>query len=137
MQLRLVRLLLLVAVVLVTVSCSSNKEGNPVTPPSSSRNVTYEITGNYTGHFRVVYANKTGGYNTITVSSLPWSLSFTADAGVPAATFTVNPIPGQPGVVSQTATAKIVIGDREKGSSNGTAGADGYILNLSPGTFTF
>lgn len=128
-------MVLLVAAFTLT-SCKKDKSSDP-TPAPAGRAVKYEITGNYGGAFTVVYADKDGSYETIEVTSLPWSLSFTADAGTPAAGYGVGAVSGKPGVKGQTAEAKIYINGKVEKTSNGTANDDGYIITMNPGTYSF
>lgn len=125
---------LLVATLTVT-SCKKDKSSS-ASPAPVGREVKYEITGNYAGAFTVVYADKDGSYETIEVT-LPWTLSFTADAGTPAAGYGVGAVSGKPGVKSQTAEAKIYINGKVERTSNGTANEDGYIITMNPGTYSF
>ena len=76
-------------------------------------------------------------YETIEVSSLPWTLSFTADPGTPAAGFGASAVVQKPGVKGQTATGKIYINGSVVKTSNSTANDDGHIMPLNPGTHTF
>jgi V8-like Glu-specific endopeptidase len=117
-------------------SCKDDKSSDPA-PAPAGRAVKYEITGNYTGHVTVVYADQDGSYETIVVNSLPWTISFTADPGTPAAGFTATGTSGKPGVKGQTATAKIYINGAVVKTSNSTANDDGYIMPLNPGSYAF
>lgn len=117
-------------------SCKDDKSSDP-TPAPAGRDVKYEITGNYSGSFTIVYGDKDGSYETIQVNSLPWTVSFTVDPGTPAAGFAANGTSGKPGVKGQTATAKIYINGSVVKTSNSTTNDDGYIMPLNPGTHTF
>lgn len=125
------------AIAVLGAGCSKDNDSTTGPTPVVSRSVKYEITGNYSGHFTVVYTNKSGGMNTVTVTALPWSLSFDANSDVAAVAMSVGAVVSQPGVTGQKATAKIFIGGKEKRASEGLADEDGYIISLSPGAAMF
>ncbi|MES2688905.1 MAG: MmpS family transport accessory protein [Bacteroidota bacterium] len=126
---------LLLATFTVT-SCKKDKSSS-ASPTPVGKEVKYEITGNYGGAFTVAYADKDGSYETIEVTSLPWTLSLTGESGMVAAGFGVGAVTEKPGVKGQTAEAKIYINGKVERTSNGTANEDGYIITMNPGTYSF
>lgn len=114
------------------VSCSSDKD-NESEAVSKSRDVKYEITGNFTGEFSAIYFDKGGSPLNEDVTSLPWTKEITADAGVPGITFSAS---GHGGVKDQTLTAKIYIGGEVVKESTAKANNDGIIIvTLAPYLF--
>lgn len=103
---------------------SNCKDENPIN--NKERKVKYEITGNFTGKFLIVYTDVSGGNKTLTDIPAPWSQEVT----YPASTFTVGigaqaSVTGSPG---QTATLKIFVDGKEIKSSTATAGSLGEII---------
>ncbi len=103
----------------------------------SKRLVKYEITGNYTGKLLVAYTTSSGGLESATINSLPWTKEITYNntvAGIGIGGDTDLPNFGIPG---QTVTVKIF--------SGGTAVVNGTpavvkatgIVNLPNLTFRF
>lgn len=114
------------------VSCSSDKD-NESEPVSKSRDVKYEITGNFTGELSAIYFDKGGSPLNEDVTSLPWTKQITADAGVSGITFSAS---GHGGVKDQTLTAKIYVGGEVVKESTAKANNDGIIIvTLAPYLF--
>ncbi|KAF2341274.1 MmpS family transport accessory protein [Flavobacterium tistrianum] len=112
------------------VSCSSdddNKGGN------NSRDVKYEITGNYSGTTSVTYFEKGGNALNEDLTKLPWTKEFTAEAKSMGASLSAG---GYGGVAGQTLTGKIYIGGKLENELTATANSDGIIvLSLTPYVF--
>jgi len=113
---------------LTVTSCS--KDGDSDEPQSKSKKVKYEITGNYTGQFTVVYSKASGSNESLTVSKLPWSAeialtSFPAGVGLGIAAVT-----GKPGVAGQTAKATIYVDGVLVETATQTSGVEGYIFSI-------
>ncbi len=118
---------------LLATSCKDDDDDAPAPQPvANGRVVKYEITGNYTGLFTIVYINASGGNDVIEDVRLPWSLTLTMQAGVSGAGFGSSAKIGSQGTSGQTAVARIYLNATEKGTSSGTANGDGYILSLQP-----
>ncbi len=73
-------------------SCTKKTDDN-----ISSRLVTYELTGNFTGSKFASYTTATGGTTNESVSALPWSKEITYNTSVTAATFAISGNGGTPG----------------------------------------
>ncbi|MBK0383067.1 hypothetical protein I5M32_08860 [Pedobacter sp. SD-b] len=106
--------------ILIIGSCSKDKKSNNAT----SRKVKYEITGNATGSFTMVYTNSSGVAENVTVQSLPWSKELTVQNSVQAVVFTSNGTT-TPGKV---AVANLYIGGQIKQTATQTANNNGTII---------
>jgi len=111
---------------LILGSCSSDDNGNG---GSSSRDVKYEITGNFSSTLDVTYITASGGATSTEVTSLPWSMSFTADASSTGASFSAGGSGGTPG---QTITLKIYQGGQLKSTTEAVANSDGFVVASAP-----
>jgi len=111
---------------LVLGSCSSDDNGNS---GSSSRDVRYEITGNFSAPLNVTYITASGGATSAEVTSLPWTLSFTADAASTGAGFNAG---GFGGTAGQTISLKVYQGGELKSTTNAVADSDGIIVASAP-----
>lgn len=125
MKWNLLRSLMAVAILpILVISC-----GKSDSPSPSSKTVKYEISGNYTGQFRVVYISQMGNQSE-TITQLPWTKEVTFTNLPASAGLGSNAITGKPGVPGQTATAKIYVGTQVVQSTSQTANGDGYIFSL-------
>lgn len=97
----------------------------PVTVPY--KKVRYEITGNYTGQFVIVYNNNVSGNTTLTNVQLPWSIDLSYDASIVLAAG-IGAQSSVAGVAGQTAVMKIIVDGTVVKSSNATAGSFGEML---------
>ncbi|MDQ6529008.1 MmpS family transport accessory protein [Flavobacterium sp. LHD-85] len=112
------------------VSCSSDNDDKG---GSNSRDVKYEITGNYTGTLSTTYFEKGGNALNEDITKLPWTKEFTADAKSIGASLSASGYGGTPG---QTLTGKIYIGGKLENELTATANSDGIIvLPLTPYVF--
>lgn len=133
---------LLSALISVTfISCkkktNSEPEPAPVTqPPASTRNVRYEITGNYTAPLLVVYNDNVSGNTTLTVSALPWRKDISYPVSVQGIGIASNSPNAQPGAAGQSASLKIYVSNAVVQSSAAVADANGGI-NLPPIAYVF
>lgn len=113
------------------VSCSSDSEDK--VSGNGSREVKYEVTGNYTGTMSVVYFEKGGNALNEDITKLPWTKEFTAEAKSPGASLSVS---GHGGVAGQKLTGKIYVGGKLQNELTATATSDGIIvLPLTPYVF--
>lgn len=115
-------LLFFTIVLFFTLSKCSND--NP--SPTQERKVKYEITGNFSGKFLIVYTDISGSNKTLTDVPVPWSQEITYSAS----TLTIGigaqaSVTGSPG---QTATLKIFVDGKEVKSSTATTGSLGEII---------
>ncbi|TKC10702.1 hypothetical protein FA048_11055 [Pedobacter polaris] len=114
---------------LAFTSCGKDDDSNG--PQSKSKKVKYEITGNYTGQFMVVYIQANGSNETVTVSQLPWSAEITVSSFPSSAGFGVNAVTNKPGIAGQTAKSTIYVdGVAVQTGTQQTAGTDGYIFTM-------
>ncbi|MBW1658119.1 MULTISPECIES: MmpS family transport accessory protein [Flavobacterium] len=113
------------------VSCSSDNDDNG--SGNNSRDVRYEITGNYTGNASVTYFEKGGNALNEDITKLPWTKEFTAEAKSMGASLSASGYGGQAG---QTLTGKLYIGGKLENELTATANSDGIIvLSLTPYVF--
>jgi hypothetical protein len=104
---------------------------------SVSRNVKYEITGNYTGKLNIVYTTASGSQTTETMVGVPWTKELTVNSNVQAVVLNASTSStSTAGAAGQTITAKIYIGGHQKANGSSTAGADGRV-NVPSIQFTY
>lgn len=103
-------------------SCSSD-DGSA----SQSREMKYEITGNYSGEMVVVYSDEGGNQQIAEAESLPWSKSVTVDGDVPVIVLGASSSVSNPGEEGETVLLKIYRGDKVVEESTATAISDGYM----------
>jgi len=113
-------------------SCSSDNDNDSETVPAS-RDVKYEITGNFTGELDVTYMEKSGAPLIEDVPALPWTKEFTANADSDGALVHTS---GLGGVAGQTVTAKIYVGGKVVSELTGIANSDGIIV-VHPKSYIF
>ncbi len=123
---------LALTLVFTTISCSSDND-NDSEPVTASRDVKYEITGNFTGELDATYMEKSGAPLIEDVTALPWTKEFTANADSDGALVHTS---GFGGVAGQTVTAKIYVGGKVVSELTGTANSDGIIV-VHPKTYIF
>ncbi|MCO6147761.1 hypothetical protein [Flavobacterium sp. NRK1] len=102
-------------------SCSGDDDKGSV----SSREIKYEITGNYSGSNIDVTYTENGGGTTTEVSQLPWSMTYTADNDTYAGGFSASAIDAAPG---EKIKLSVYQGSKLKKSIEGTADSDGIIV---------
>ncbi|KAF2331043.1 hypothetical protein D9M71_637690 [compost metagenome] len=112
------------------VSCSSDNDDNG---GASSRDIKYEVSGNYAGTLSATYIESGNGGQNVDITSLPWSKEFTASADTYGAGITVS---GYGGTQGQTLTVKIIVGGKVEKETTATATNDGIIV-AAPGSFVF
>lgn len=101
----------LLMVVTVFISCKKDSDKKPDT---ASRNIRYEITGNFTGTALIAsYTTAGGGTNNDAVTSLPWTKEITYDTNVAAAIIAIS---GNGGVAGQKVTLVIKRGGIKLGT---------------------
>ena len=113
------------------VSCSSDNDDN--NSGSGSRDIKYEVTGNYSGKTSATYTESGNGGQNVDITSLPWSKEFTASADTYGAGITVS---GYGGNAGQTLTVKIIVGGKVEKETTTTANSEGIIV-AAPGSFVF
>jgi hypothetical protein len=101
--------------------------------PADSRNVKYEITGNFKGVFTLGCTTANGSTEYLEVKTLPWKKEFTALNTTNAVVINAT---GSGGVAGQTAILKIFVGNVEVESGAGTTTSSGFI-SLAPQPYVF
>lgn len=105
-------------------SCSSDDDN----PAPQSRNIKFEITGDYSGRLTVAYSDEGGNSQTIDVNSLPWSKSLVVDSSVSAIAIAAgNSGVNNPGEIGEMITLKIYRNDAVVKESTATAIDNGFI----------
>lgn len=137
----LISCLFLILINTAFVSCKKKTTGEPEPdpvsqPPASTRNVRYEITGNYTAPLFVVYNDNVSGNTTLTVTALPWRKDISYPANVQGIGIASNSQNGNPGAAGQSASLKIYVSNTVVQSSAAVADANGTI-NLPPLAYVF
>lgn len=113
---------------LLLLSCSKDSA-----TPADSRNVKYEITGNFKGTLGVGCTTSNGSAEYLEVKTIPWKKEFTADKTTKAVAINAT---GSGGTAGQTAILKIYIGNVEVESGSGTTTSIG-IISLAPEPYIF
>ena len=123
------KFLLLFTVTILAFSCSSDDNDNN-NPPSGSRKIKYEITGNYVGPLTVIYTAQSGAQTYLEVTSLPWSLEFVMSDSAYNSQLTING--GTASQVGKSITAKIFQGDVQKREGTATGDSRGFFTLSLP-----
>ncbi|WP_316812593.1 hypothetical protein [Pedobacter heparinus] len=101
----------LLMVLTVFVSCKKDSDKKPDT---TSRNIRYEITGNFTGSALIAsYTTAGGGTDNDPITSLPWTKEITYATNVTAAIIAIS---GNGGVAGQKVTLVIKRGGIQLGT---------------------
>ncbi len=131
MKTHLKQIMLMLTLVFTFASCSSDNDDNG--SGNASRDVKYEITGNYTGKTSVTFFEKGGNAVNEDLTKLPWTKEFTAEAKSLGATLSAS---GYGGSAGQTLTGKIYVGGKLENELTVTANSEGIIvLSLTPYVF--
>lgn len=131
MKTLLKNLIVLFALALATVSCSSDDDSAPNIPIPASRNIKYEITGNFSGdHFDTTFTPATGGAVNEDVNSLPWIKEITVNQNVSGVGMNAG---GSGGVAGETITLKIYAGGVVVQELTAAANGDGLIVAAMQG----
>lgn len=125
------KLFLFLAVAAMSLtSCSNDDDSSPV---SSSREIKYEITGDYSGTEPLDITYFENGQASITeATSLPWTRTYTADDDTLVGGFNVGGIGATPGEVI---TLKVYQGDTLLESVDATATSEGIFVGTVNATF--
>lgn len=117
----------LITALTVFASCSKD-DGNK--PENTSRTLSYEVTGNFTGNIFASYTTASGGTVNEQIASLPWNKEITFEPGVTAAILAIS---GNGGASGQKAAIEIKRGGNQVGSpTNATANASGSFTVAAP-----
>ncbi|MDI9311097.1 MAG: MmpS family transport accessory protein [Limnohabitans sp.] len=122
------KLFLLLFIPFLFACTSSNSNTGNQTTPTQSRNVKYEITGDYSGKVTIVYQNQSGTFITETNVALPWTKEFTAEATTQSVGYNLRTTSTSTlGGINQTVIAKLYIGGEIKKSETKLSDASGSI----------
>lgn len=113
-----------IVILLFAMILYSCKPNDPATP--QPKKVKYEITGNFSGQFIIVYNDNSSGNTVLNNVSLPWSKELTYPSSVVAVG--IGAQASVVGVAGQTATMKIIVNGAVAKSSNATAGSLGEMV---------
>ncbi len=114
-------ILLLAAFVL---SCGDDDGG-----VKTSRNVKFEVSGNFSGSLDATYLTESGGGTTESIPSLTWTKTVNYASTVPSTSILVGGLGGSPG---QAITVKVFAGGNLVSTTPGTATTDGVIVVSAP-----
>lgn len=116
---------------LVLSGCKKKDEATPEpapsTPVATTKNVTYEITGNYTGNLLVVYSDNLSGPTTLTVTALPWRKDVNYPSATQAVGLGTNGSLTKLGVPGQTVSLKIYVSGTAVKTASAAADVNGGI----------
>lgn len=125
MKFRIVFSLVILAGFMFTgISCSDDDS-----PSATSRKVTFEVTGNFTGALSTTFITASGGGTTESITSLPWSKEIEYESSVPSASMSIV---GAGGTSGQTLTLKVLAGGKQISSTPAVATASGTISVSAP-----
>jgi hypothetical protein len=115
-------------VVTVFISCKKDSDKKPDT---ASRNIRYEISGNFTGTALIAsYTTAGGGTNNDPITSLPWTKEITYATNVAAAIIAIS---GNGGVAGQKVTIVVKRGGSQVGTPiDAVADASGSFSKSAP-----
>ncbi len=116
--------LLLITLLSLFLNCSSNENNDN---QNNTRNIKYEITGNYSGHLTVVYNDNISGNTVVTVTSLPWSKEVTYNSNVQVIGIGASSVVGHYGAAGQAANLKIYNDGNVVRNVNATTDSNGLI----------
>lgn len=112
---------------LVLLMLSNCRQDDP-TPPKS-RDIRFEVSGNFTGELSATYATAGGGVVNEEMPSLPWTKSINYTTAVTGTSIVVA---GGGGISGQTIVVKVFAGNKEVSSTPATADNAGILLVTSP-----
>ena len=101
--------------------------------PTKSRDIKFEVTGNFSGTIDATYITASGGATTESLPSLPWTKSIIYQSTVSGTTITIG---GGGGVAGQTVKVKVFAGGLVVSDTPGVANSSGIIVVASP-TYIF
>ncbi len=106
------------------VSCNDDDSS-----PAKSRDVKFEVTGNFTGALSATYVNSTGGGEYESITALPWNKTLTYASTVPSTSLSIG---ATGGVAGQTVRVKVFAGGTLISDTPGVADASGMLVVASP-----
>lgn len=126
-----IALLLMITLTGTFTACSDDAAEAPTT----SRVVTYEITGNYTGKLTIIYNDNVSGNTVLNDITLPWSVEVVYSANVLTIGMGAQSTVAM-GSAGQMATMKILLNGKVVKSATSTTGSLGEIV-LPTFAYTF
>ncbi|HEU0125102.1 MmpS family transport accessory protein [Flavobacterium sp.] len=130
MKTQLKQIMLMLTLVFTFASCSSDDDKGSV---NKSRDVKFEVTGNFTGTIDAVYIESGNAGQSVDINALPWTKEFTASADTAGVGINVT---GIGGAENQTITVKIYVGGKVEKETTAKAKSDGTVVAL-PGSYIF
>lgn len=127
-SLQITKALLIIAILLFAVSC-----GKDDVKPVKSRDIKFEVTGNFSGTMDATFITANGGATNESISSLPWTKSITYQSSVSGTTITIG---GGGGVSGQTLKVKVFAGGSVVSETSGVANSSGVVV-VAPPTYIF
>lgn len=120
--------------IILSVCCITCSSGDNDQNQNNSRNIKYEITGNYSGQLTVVYNDNLAGNTVITVTSLPWSKEIIYNSDVQVIGISASSVVGHYGSAGQSATLRIYSGGMVVKSATASTDTNG-VINFTPLAF--
>jgi hypothetical protein len=108
------------------ISC---KKGNENSSGNTSRDVRYEVSGNFTGTLVASYTTAPGSTANDPVAALPWNKDITYASGVTAAVIAIS---GNGGSAGQQVTVVVKRGGSPVSSTAATANSSGSFTQAAP-----
>lgn len=118
--------IVLIAFLPFLTGCSKDTDN---IPGNKSRDIRYEISGNFTGTLFASYTTASGGTTNEQVTSLPWNKEITYAPGVTAAIIAVS---GNGGAAGQQVTVVVKQGGSQVSSTPVTANSSGSFTQATP-----
>lgn len=118
----------ILVILMLALSCSKDEPA-----PTKSRDIKFEVTGNFSGTIEATFITASGGATNETISTLPWTKSIVYQSTVSGTTITLG---GGGGVAGQTLKVKVFAGGSVVSETPGVANSSGIIVIASP-TYVF
>src|SRR5687767_13124965 len=106
------------------ISCSKDDS-----PPAKSRDIKFEVTGDFSGTISATYITASGGGTNESIPVLPWNKSITYACSVRGTAISVGAVGGSAG---QTIRIKIFAGGSLVSNTPGVANSSGQVVVASP-----
>lgn len=118
---------IVLSILIISVLAFACNNDDPT--PAKSRDIKFEVTGNFSGTISATYINGSGGGTNETMASLPWTKSITYAATVPSMAMSIGAVGGAAG---QTIRLKVFAGGKLASDTPGTADNTGRVVFTSP-----
>lgn len=120
---------LYLSILVLFFACSKDEPA-----PTKSRDIKFEVTGNFSGTIDATYITASGGATTESLPSLPWTKSIIYQSTVSGTTITLGG--GGGGVAGQTLKVKVFAGGSVVSETPCVANSSGIVVVASP-TYVF